>query len=44
MARAMAGYIGGLMEDVYGVAQSAESIQVDPWLIAAAIAMGVSPA
>ena len=34
MARAMAGYIGGLLEEVYGVAQSAEAIQVEPWLIA----------
>ncbi len=42
MARAMAGYIGGLLEEVYGVAQRAESIEVQPWLIAAAIAMGVA--
>jgi putative ABC transport system permease protein len=41
LARAMAGYIGGLMEQVYGFAQSSESIQVEPWLIAAAIAMGI---
>ncbi len=41
MARAMAGYIGGLMQEVYGLAQSTESIRVEPWLIATAIAMGV---
>ncbi len=41
MARAMSGYIGGLLEEVYGVAQRAESITIEPWLIAAAIAMGV---
>jgi putative ABC transport system permease protein len=41
MARAMAGYIGGLLEQVYGVAQNAEQIDVEPWLIAAAIAMGI---
>jgi putative ABC transport system permease protein len=41
MARAMAGYIGGLLEDVYGVAQTSGGIQVEPWLIAAAIAMGL---
>jgi putative ABC transport system permease protein len=41
MAHAMAAYIGGLLEAVYGVAQNAESIEVAPWLIASAIAMGV---
>ncbi len=41
MARGMAGYIGGLLEEVYGVAQRADSITIEPWLIAAAIAMGV---
>jgi putative ABC transport system permease protein len=40
-ARAMAAYIGGLLEAVYGVAQNAESIEVAPWLIATAIGMGV---
>jgi putative ABC transport system permease protein len=42
MARGMAGYIGGLLEEVYGVAQRTESIDVEPWLIAAAIVMGVA--
>lgn len=41
MARAMAGYIGGLLQEVYGVAQNAGSIEIAPWLIPAAIAMGV---
>jgi putative ABC transport system permease protein len=41
MARAMAGYIGTLMADVYGMAQQAEHIEIDPWLIGAAVAMGV---
>ena len=42
MARAMAGYIGGLLEEVYGFAQQTESIEVAPWLLSAAIAMGVA--
>jgi putative ABC transport system permease protein len=42
VAKAMSGYIGGLMEDVYGVAQNTKNIQVEPWLMAAAIAMGVA--
>src|SRR5579872_852880 len=41
MARGMAGYIGGLLEDVYGVAQRAGSIEIAPWLIPAAVAMGI---
>ena len=41
MARAMAGYIGGLLTQVYGVAQTAGAIQPDPRILAAAIAMGL---
>ena len=41
MARAMAGYIGGLLEEVYGVAQNTDQISVAPWLIGVAIAMGL---
>jgi len=41
MARAMAGYIGTLLADVYGVAQQAEHLEIEPWLIGTAIAMGV---
>ncbi len=42
MARAMAGYIGGLLEEVYGISQSAENIQIAAWLIPSAIAMGIA--
>ncbi|MSV33995.1 MAG: FtsX-like permease family protein [Bryobacterales bacterium] len=41
MARAMASYIGNILTDVYGVAQRADGIQVDPVLIAGAWAMGI---
>jgi putative ABC transport system permease protein len=41
MARAMAGYIGTLLSDVYGIAQQAEHLEIDPWLIGAAVAMGM---
>lgn len=41
MARAMAGYIGNILTDVYGVAQRADGIQLDPVLIAGAWAMGI---
>jgi putative ABC transport system permease protein len=41
LARAMAGYIGSLLADVYGIAQQAEHLDLDPWLIGAAVAMGV---
>ncbi len=41
MARAMAGYIGGFLEDIYGVAQRAGDISLDPKLAAAAGGMGV---
>ncbi len=33
MARAMAGYIGGFLEDIYGVAQRAGDISLDPKLV-----------
>ena len=42
LARAMAGYIGGILSDVYGVEQRAGDIAVDPWLIGAALAMGIA--
>lgn len=41
MAHAMASYIGNILTDVYGVAQRADGIQVDPILIAGAWAMGI---
>lgn len=42
LARAMAGYIGGLLSDVYGVAQSVGEVNPEPWLIAAAAGMGLT--
>ena len=44
MARAMAGYIGGMLTEIYGVAQSPGDLTLDPWLIGTAVAMGWSPA
>jgi putative ABC transport system permease protein len=41
MARAMAGYIGSLLADVYGIAQQAEHLEIDPLLIGIAVAMGL---
>jgi putative ABC transport system permease protein len=41
LARAMAGYIGTLLADVYGMAQQAERLEIDPWLIGIAVAMGL---
>jgi putative ABC transport system permease protein len=42
LARAMAGYIGGLLSDVYGVPQRAGSIVLEPWVMAAAAGMGLA--
>ena len=42
MARGMAGYIGGLLAEVYGVAQSSGEIAPEPWLVAAATVMGLA--
>lgn len=42
LARAMAGYIGGLLSNVYGVPQRAEGIVLEPWVMAAAVAMGLA--
>jgi putative ABC transport system permease protein len=42
LARGMAGYIGGLLSEVYGVAQSAEEVQPQAWLLGLAVAMGVA--
>ncbi len=41
LAEGMSGYISGLLSEVYGVAQSSGSIRLEPWLAAAAVAMGV---
>lgn len=42
LARGMAGYIGGLLSDVYGVAQSAGEVTPEPWLMLAAAGMGLA--
>lgn len=41
MARAMASYIGGLLEGIYGSAQRVGDITLDPKLLAVAMAMGI---
>ncbi len=41
MARAMAGYIGTLLEQIYGSAQQTGELSIDPKLFAGAIAMGM---
>ncbi len=41
MARSIAGYIGGLLEGVYGVAERAEEVSADPRLVALAMTVGV---
>lgn len=42
LARGMAGYIGGLLTEVYGVVQGSSDVQPEPWLLAAAVAMGLA--
>ncbi len=42
LARGMAGYIGGLLEQVYGNAQRAGEVALDPKLFGLALAMGVA--
>ncbi len=41
LAQAMAGYIGGILTDVYGVAQRADGLDLDPVLLVGALAMGI---
>jgi putative ABC transport system permease protein len=41
MAQAMAGYIGGILTDVYGVAQRADGLELNPLLLGGALAMGI---
>ncbi len=41
LARAMAGYIGGILTQVYGVAQRAGAVAIDPCSSGAALAMGI---
>ena len=42
IARGLTGYIGGLLGEVYGIAQKAEEISTSPALMAAAMALGVA--
>ncbi|MBI5281539.1 MAG: ABC transporter permease [Candidatus Solibacter usitatus] len=41
IARGMAAYIGGLIGNVYGVAQRAEEVAADPRLLASALGLGL---
>jgi putative ABC transport system permease protein len=41
MARAMTGYVGGLIEGVYGLAERASEVTLEPRLMAFAVVMGV---
>lgn len=41
MARAIAGYIGGILTDVYGVAQRADGLDLDPLLLGGALVLGI---
>jgi putative ABC transport system permease protein len=40
LARAIASYIGNLMTDIYGLAQRADEVSANPWLLAGALAIG----
>jgi putative ABC transport system permease protein len=42
IARGMAGYIGGLLGEIYGVAQKADELSADPKLLLSALAIGVT--
>src|SRR5262249_23381491 len=42
IARGIAASIGSLITDVYGVAQRADELATDPWVLAAALGIGVS--
>ena len=42
LAKGMAGYISGLLSEVYGVAQGSSEVTPEPWLLAAASAMGLA--
>jgi putative ABC transport system permease protein len=42
MARGMAGYVGSLMGEVYGLAERAQQISANPLLIAVALSIGVA--
>jgi putative ABC transport system permease protein len=42
MARSMAGYVGGMLEGIYGVAERAEEVSADPRLVLLAVAIGLA--
>lgn len=41
IARGMAAYIGDFFGDVYGMTERAQQVSANPWLIAAALAIGI---
>src|ERR1700677_1124780 len=41
IARAMTGYIGSLLGEIYGIAQKAGEISANPWLMTFALVLGV---
>ncbi|HKY19635.1 MAG TPA: FtsX-like permease family protein [Vicinamibacterales bacterium] len=42
MARAMVGSISSMLEGIYGVAERADEVLADPWLLTTAMAIGVT--
>ena len=42
MAEAIARYIGGLTQSVYGVAQSVDELTIEPWVMIGGIAVGIA--
>jgi putative ABC transport system permease protein len=41
IARVMTGYIGSLLGEIYGIAQKADEISTNPWLMTFAVVLGV---
>jgi putative ABC transport system permease protein len=41
IARGMSGYIGGMLTDVYGVAQRGGDVALDPWILGGSMVMGI---
>jgi putative ABC transport system permease protein len=41
IARGMTGYIGSLLGEIYGIAQKADEISTNPWLMTFAVGLGV---
>jgi putative ABC transport system permease protein len=42
LARGMAGYVGGLLGEVYGIAERAQQVSANPYLIGAAMLIGTA--